>query len=151
MAAAPTRLALLLPLSWSLQVMAEPVLAIARFACDDKETNAGCDEASWRSTVLKEPTRFEPGKEGDVFVHERGGPEGAVWNGSAAIFLFIKGTGAVTLNGTPVTTTTVGEWRWVKVPVAQWQKLSKPRRLFDVVEVRVGARPVGEWWFAHGE
>lgn len=150
MAAAPTRLALLV-LSWSLPVMAEPVVAVARFACDAKEANT-CDEASWRSTVLKDPTRFEPGKEGDLFLHDDGGPEGAVWNGGAAIFLFVKGSaGAVALNGVRMTTTTAGDWRWVKVPFAQWQKLAKPRRTFEVVGVRVGAQPVGEWWFARGE
>ena len=152
MAAAPTRLALLV-LSWSLPVLAEPVVAVARFACDDKEANpTACDEATWRDAVLKDPTRLEPGKEGDLFVHDDGGPEGAVWNGGAAIFLFVKGgAGAVTLNGVKVSTTKAGEWRWVKVPAAQWQKLSKPRRTFELVSVRVGAQPVGEWWFAHGE
>lgn len=147
---APTRLALLV-LSWSLPALAEPVVAVARFACDEKEANAACDEAAWRSTVLKDPTRFEAGREGDVFVHDRGGPEGAVWNGSAAVFLFVKGAGVVTLEGVRVATTTAGEWRWVKVPAAQWQKLAKPRRTFEVVVVRVGKQPVGEWWFAHGE
>ncbi len=128
---------------------AEPVVAVARFVCDDKQASADtCDEQTWRTNALKSP------REGtDLFAHDQGGPEGAVWNGGAAIVLFVKGSGAVTLNGAKVATSTEGEWRWVRVPAAQWQKLARPARghAYEQVTVRVGNQVVGAWWFASGE
>lgn len=117
--------------------------------CDDKQANADtCDEQAWRAGALKQPTGSD-----DLFIHDDGGPEGAVWNGGAAIVLFVKGDGAVTLNGVKVATTTEGAWRWVRVPAARWQKLAKPApgHAYEQVTVRVGKQVVGAWWFATGE
>jgi hypothetical protein len=59
---------------------AEPVVAIARFVCDDKQATADtCDEPAWRRSALEGPE-----KSSTLFEHVWGGPEGAVWNGAAA-------------------------------------------------------------------
>jgi hypothetical protein len=129
---------------------AEPIVAVARFPCDDKQAAPDtCDEAAWQKTALLDPTQGN-----DLFKHEFGGPAGGVWNGAAPIVLFVKGSDApVTLNGVKVATTRAGDWRWVRVPLEQWLKLLKPtpERINEQITVRVGKQVVGTWWFAFGE
>jgi len=129
---------------------AEPVVAIARFVCDDKQATADtCDEPAWRRSALEGPE-----KSSTLFEHVWGGPEGAVWNGAAAIVLFVKGSSeVVTLNGVKLAMTRSGAWRWGRVSAAQWQKWAKPvpEHAYEQVTVRVGKQVVGAWWFAYGE
>lgn len=129
---------------------AEPVVAIARFVCDDKQAAVDtCDEQAWLASALEEPT-----KGSDLFKHEHGGPEGAVWNGAAPIVLFVKGSSeVVTLNGVKLAMSASGAWRWGRVSAAQWQKWAKPvpEHAWEQVTVRVGKQVVGSWRFANGE
>jgi hypothetical protein len=61
---------------------AEPVVAIARFVCDDKQATADtCDEPAWRRSALEGPE-----KSSTLFEHVCG-PEG--WNGQNVVPLCV--------------------------------------------------------------
>lgn len=124
--------------------------AVLRFACDDKYASPACDEAAWLKTALENPHAGH-----DVLLHQDGGPEGAVWNGDAPLYLFVLGgNGPVSFGalGT-LKLARAGDWRWARLPSPSWQKAltTSKERLCRRAVIREGKRPVGEFWFAEGE
>ncbi|MFZ5446734.1 MAG: hypothetical protein ACOZQL_42500 [Myxococcota bacterium] len=135
----------------SLFVLAAPApQVVARFACDDKYASADCDERAWLERALADPHGGH-----DVLLHDDGGPDGAVWNGTAPLYVFVSGSTAALSFGSmrALKTKGRGDWRWLRLEAKAWRSALAPvhGRAWRRATLAAGRVVLGEFWFAEGE
>lgn len=117
------------------------------FACGDKYVSPSCDEAAWL------PTQADQAGPG-LLTHDEGGPEGAVWNGDAALWIGTpKGAKSASFGGPLTGGQAIGERRWYRLDSSTWRKRLRKAagKPYQTIEFSVEGRPVGVFWFAEGE
>src|SRR5262249_1475773 len=126
----------------------EPV-AVVRFACDEKYVGSPeCDEARWIAETTKDPWSSS------LLDHDDGGPEGAIWNGNAPMYLITReSVRAASVGSTPLKSVAASGFRWFRIPTATWRGAMRSSRghAYRAASVLVNGAKVGELWYAEGE
>jgi hypothetical protein len=123
-------------------------LAVVRFACDEKYVDPSCEEPVWMAEIARDPWSR------NLLDHDHGGPEGAIWNGNASMFVIVRpSVRSVSIRQTKLVGTDASGLRWFRIPRATWNAALRnvPGRPYRAAPVFVDGKNAGEIWFAEGE